>query len=380
MTTTTPIAPTPSFVRSNTSRPGDDRLLSLDALRGFDMFWIVGGSGLALGVAKLIVSGEGVAWLARQMEHPAWNGFTFYDLIFPLFIFLVGVALPFSLSKHIARGESRGRLYWKVCRRTVLLILLGLIFNNLLLFDFANLRYPSVLGRIGLAYFFAALIAMNTSVRGRVVWIIVLLLGYWAAMMFIPVPGFGAGNLTPGATLADYIDRAVLPGKLYRGVRDPEGILSTIPAIATALLGVLAGQWLRESTRNGYMKTAALLVAAVICLALGGLWDQWFPINKNLWTSSFVLWTAGWSLLLLGFFYLVIDVWGWRKWAFPWIVIGANAITIYMACRWISFDAVGQLLFSGAPLHESLLRPSAGLTVEWFSLFLLYRNKIFLRL
>ncbi len=288
--------------------------------------------------------------------------------------------MPFSFGKHLDRGESRGRLYWRIGRRTVLLIVLGIICNNgLLRSELAEQRFCSVLGRIGLCYFFAALIMLHSSVRGRVAWIVFLLLGYWAAMMWIPVPNFGPGNLTPGATLADYIDRSLLPGRLYVGVRDPEGLFSTIPAIATTLIGVLAGQWLRQSRRNGHVKAAALLLAGVICLALGYLWDRAFPINKNLWSSSFVLWTGGLSLMLLGLFYLVIDVWGWRKWAFFFVVIGANAITIYVGQQWINFDAVGQLFFGHAPIHHSLLA-NAGLVAKWLSLYLLYRQRIFLRL
>ena len=209
-------------------------------------------------------------------------------------------------------------------------------------------------------------------------WIVALLLGYWAAMKLIPVPGFGAGNLEPGKTLADYIDRALVPGRLYKVVRDPEGLFSTIPAVATASLGVLAGQWLRHSRRNGHIKAAALLAAGAGSLALGGLWSLSFPLNKNLWTSSFVLWTAGWSLLLLGLFYLVVDVWGWRRWAFPFVVIGVNAITIYVAQGFIDFNAVGRLVFGNARIHQALL-PSAGLLAEWCFLYVLFRKRIFLR-
>jgi predicted acyltransferase len=376
-TSTGPVASTPS---PQASQPSGDRLLSLDALRGFDMFWIVGGEGLVLALAGIICGGNAPDWLSKQLEHPEWHGFTFYDLIFPLFIFLAGVAMPFSFAKYLERGEGKGRLYWRILRRAVLLVLMGLIYQGLLTKGFtSSLRYPSVLGRIGLAYFFAALITLHTSTRGRVASILVLLLGYWAAMMWIPVPDFGAGNLEPGKTLADYFDRSLLPGKLYRGDRDPEGLLSTIPAIATALLGVLAGQWLRRPQAKGLAKAVALLAAGVICLALGALWNQAFPINKNLWTSSFVLWTGGWSLLLLGLFHLLIDVWGWRRWAFFFVVIGANAITIYMAQRWIDYDALGQLLFAHAPIHTSLL-PNAGLLMKWFALYVLYRQRIFLRL
>jgi predicted acyltransferase len=364
---------------AKTQQPGNDRLLSLDALRGFDMFWIVGGSTLALALAGVAVGGKAPQWLSTQMKHPAWNGFTFYDLIFPLFIFLVGVAIPFSFAKHIASGEARRQLYWRICRRTVLLVLMGMIYNGLLSDGFAHLRYPSVLGRIGLAYFFAAIITLHSSARGRAIWIVILLVGYWAALIYMPVPGFGAGNLEPGKTLADFIDRSLVPGKLLHSNRDPEGLFSTIPAIATALFGVLAGQWLRESQRSGLTKAAALMIAGAVCLALGGLWNLSFPINKNLWSSSYTLWTAGWSLLLMAIFYLVIDVWGWKKWAFFFVVIGANAITIYMAARFIDFTAVGELLFGRAPIPKALL-PSTAIVVEWLLLYVLYRSRTFLRL
>jgi predicted acyltransferase len=376
----------PSSIPAKTSQPSSERLLSLDALRGFDMFWIVGGREVVFAILTVLaakhwlVSETVPGWFKKFMEHPDWNGFSAYDLIFPLFIFMAGVSMPFSFAKHVARGESRGQLYWKITRRAVLLVLLGLICQGLLKFDFANLRCASVLGRIGLAYFFAALISFHTSTRGRVAWIVVILLGYWAAMMLIPVPGFGAGNLQPGQTLADWIDRRFLPGKLYKIVRDPEGILSTIPAIATCLLGVLAGQWLRESRRSGLVRAAALLIAGAVCLLLGGLWSQSFPLNKNLWTSSFVLWAGGWSLLLLGLFYLVIDVWGWKKWAFFFAVIGVNAITIYVGHDFIDFPAVGQLIFSREPIYKALLLPSATVATEWLFLYVLYRSRIFLRL
>jgi predicted acyltransferase len=355
--------------------------MSLDALRGFDMFWIIGGTGLVLSFAHLLGFREQtIAGLRNQFEHVAWNGFHFIDLIFPLFVFMVGVAMPLSFGKHLDRGEGRGPLYWRICRRTLLLILLGIICNNgLLRIPLAEHRFGSVLGRIGLCYFFASLITLHSSARGRLLWIAGLLLGYWAALMWIPVPNYGPGNLAPGATLADYLDRTLLPGRLYKGVREPEGILSTVPAIATTLLGVLAGAWLRDSRRNGHVKAAALVLAGLACAVLGHLWDQSFPINKNLWSSSFVLWAGGLSLMLLGLFYLVIDVWGWDMGAFFFAVIGANAITIYVGQQWIDFDAVGRLLFGHAPLPQALLH-NVDLAAKWFALYLLFRQRIFLRL
>ena len=212
--------------------------------------------------------------------------------------------------------------------------------------------------------------------------------------MFIPAPGIVPGRFDrPGVTLTDYVDREVLPGRLIfpqtdkdndehlANAREPEGLLSTIAAVATALIGVLAGQWLRESQRNGHVKALALLLAGLGCLAVGGFWDHWLPINKSLWTSSFTLWTAGWSLLLLGLFYLVIDVWGCRKWAFFFVVIGMNAITIYGLKEFgVDFESVGKLVFGRLPIAKELLAPVGTIAVEWLFLYVLYRNRIILRL
>jgi predicted acyltransferase len=270
----------------------------------------------------------------------------------------------------------------KITRRAILLVLLGMIYNGLLKDGFtSDLRCASVLGRIGLAYFFAALITLNTSTfRARALWTVALLVGYWAAMSWIPVPNVGAGHLEPGKTLADYVDRQLMPGRLFKKDRDPEGLLSTIPAVATCLLGVLAGSWLRRQEPNEYRKAAALLAAGAASLALGWLWSFDFPFNKNLWSSSFVLWAGGWSLLLLALFYLVIDVWQWKKWAFPFVVIGMNAITIYVARQFIDFGGVGKIVFRRAPVPSELLVPCAMLTLEWLLLYVLWRARVFLRL
>jgi len=393
MSASPPTGPAPSMTPAAAPQPGNQRLLSLDALRGFDMFWIIGGRDFFLAAAGFFVTEQTLARWNAEATHPQWSGYTFSDLIFPLFIFVVGVAIPFSLDRRVERGESLGRVYWHILRRTVLLILLGLICNNrLLALDFAHQRLPSVLGRIGLAYCFASILTLHASTRGRVIWLVAILAGYWAAMTYIPVPGHGPGRFdTQGATLADYVDHHLLPGrvgprkpqpagtpKLYRN--DPEGILSTIPSIATALLGVLAGGWLRESRRNGHVKAAALLIAGAICWGLSQLWDPYFPIQKKIWTSSFVLWTGGWSLMLLGAFYWIIDVWGWKRWAFFFVVIGTNAITIYILIHFVDFKGIGEFVFSRAPLHKDLLPSCGRLAIEWLLLYVLYRNRIFLRL
>ncbi|HID21123.1 MAG TPA: DUF5009 domain-containing protein [Planctomycetaceae bacterium] len=316
----------------------------------------------------------------QRTKHPRWNGYEPWDQIFPLFMFIVGVAVPYSLAKRTERGESRSALYWRVIRRGLTLVLLGMIFNGLLRFDFAHQRYPSVLGRIGLTYLFATLIAMNVRVRGLIVSTLGILIGYWAIMKFVPVPGYGAGDWTPGHTLCGYLDRLLLPGVLYEKVRDPEGILSTLPAIATVLSGILAGHWLRRQDLSGQKKAAGLAVAGVVGVVLGKCLDPVFPINKNLWTSSFVLFTSGWSALLLSVFYLVIDVWQYRRWAFFFVVIGMNAITIYMLCEFVDFRGVFDVVFARASdkVHPALLASGEVLT-GWVLLYWMYCRKIFLK-
>jgi predicted acyltransferase len=371
------------------------RLYSLDALRGFDMLWIIGGEELLRTIAKLSKSPTFEALAYRHTSHPEWNGFSFYDLIFPLFMFIAGVAIPFSFASHFARGEGAAALHWRVIRRGILLVLLGLVINGLLRINFlemapnsdgdgyhlvthfSRVRFPSVLGRIGLGYLFAGLIVLHTRPRNQFLTAIGLLLGYWAALSWVPVPGFEAGSLHPGQTVGDYIDRHLLPGRLYRGIRDPEGLFSTIPSIATVLFGVMAGHWLRRADRSGLVKAGGLALAGGVSLALAVLWNRVFPFNKNLWTSSFVLLTTGWSLVLLSVFYLVIDVCKLRRWAFFFAVIGANAITIYVADALVNFDALAKVLFAGH-LHYSLLE-NAGLALRWLFLYVLYRQRIFLR-
>jgi predicted acyltransferase len=356
--------------------------VSLDALRGFDMFWIIGGEGIVQAGAKL-TGWAWLVWFAGQLEHPEWHGFALYDLIFPLFLFIAGVAMPFSFDKRLARGDTKSQLARHAIVRGLVLVLLGMIYNGLLEFDWANMRYPSVLGRIGLAYLFAALIVLNTQVRGQLLWFAGLLVGYWALLKFVPVPEFGAGDLAPGHTFTDFIDRSLVPGKLYRGDRDPEGLMGVVPAIGTALAGAVTGRLLKSENYSGYVKTAIMVVAGLVCLGLAQLWNLNFPINKNLWTSSFVLHCGGLSLLLLALFYLVIDVWRLRSWTLFFVVIGSNSIFIYLAERFIDFEYTTRFFFGGALQHAGVYPPllwaMAIVLVKWLLLYLLYRKRIFLR-
>jgi len=347
------------------------------------MLWIIGGVPILQAAADLTGWNRLVQFRA-QMNHTAWNGFTLYDLIFPLFLFIAGVAMPLSFEKRLAQGETKSELAGHVIVRGLVLVLFGMIFNGLLKFDSANVRVPSVLGRIGLAYLFAGLIVLNSGVAGRVAATFAVLLGYWAAMKWIPVSGHGPGDLAPGHNLADFIDQHVLPGKLlHAGERDPEGILSTIPAIGTALLGALTGQFLKNARYSGYAKTLAMFVAGLASVGLALLWNADFPINKNLWSSSFVLLCAGCSLILLSMFYLVIDVWRLRAWAFFFVVIGSNSILIYMAQRFIDFEYTAKALFGGALQYtgpyNALTWAISVVAVKWLMLYVLYRKRIFLR-
>jgi len=355
------------------------RLRSLDALRGFDMFWIAGGGALLSAWANSN-DWRWLDWAQGQTEHVEWHGFTFWDLIFPLFLFISGVSLSLSFDKRRAQGASAGELARHAVRRGFALVLLGLIYNGALGFDFEDLRYCSVLGRIGLAWMFAALIALRTSWRGQLAWAVALLVGYWAALSWIPVPGFGAGQLAPGATLTDWVDRSVLPGKLYKGIRDPEGLLGTVPAIATALMGVLTGRFLSSACAPA-AKVARLAFAGAALIALGAVWGMVFPLNKNLWTSSFAVWCAGWSALALAVFYLAFDVAQWRRGALFFEVIGANAILIYVLQSFVNFEALARLLLEqrGAlKLHPALVA-GGGLALKWLLLYALYRRRWFLR-
>jgi predicted acyltransferase len=386
--TVTKTTPEQQSVRAEPSQEAtssqSQRLTSIDALRGFDMFWIVGGDDIAKALARWWNTPESKT-VAEQFEHVAWEGFRFYDLIFPLFLFTVGVVLPFSLRKYQTGAQSKAGAFGRLARRVLLLFLLGLIYNNLLRFDFANLRVVGVLQRIAICYGIAAVIFLLTKVRTQAILFVAILIGYWAILMYVPSPESKAGDLTIQTNLAGYLDRHYLPGKIYKsyyGFGDNEGLLSTVPAVATALLGVLAGQWLL-STRGRWLKAFGLAAAGLACLGIGTLWAREFPIIKILWTSTFVLVAGGWSLLLLSLFYTIIDVLKFRAWAFFFVVIGMNAITIYVAGHFIPFDEIARDLLGGvARLSGSFgpaVVPIGTLVLEWLFLLHLYRNKIFLR-
>lgn len=369
------MTPTPTAIPSG-------RVHSIDALRGFDMFWIIGGGT----VIERLFAFSRIPFLDalnRQFEHSEWNGFTFEDFIFPLFLFIVGLAIPYSLTKRLSRGDSRRSIVLHILKRTALLFLLGLLYNGFLGFDIGNMRWAGVLQRIALGYFAAALIFVFTGVRGRAVWAGAILIGYWLVMTVVPVPEFGAGVLTPEGNFASWIDRLLLPGRFCCfEFGDNEGLLSTIPAIATCLLGVLCGDWLR-SGRSGTELTAGMALAGIVSLVAGLIWGIVFPINKLIWTSSYVLFAAGWSLLLFAAFYWVIDVRGWQKWAFFFIVIGLNPITIYIGQEIVNFGSISNYFLRGISSNlgdfRQVFTAMGSFGAKWLFLWFLFRQKIFLK-
>ncbi len=380
--------------KASSSGGNSQRVLSVDVLRGLTLFFMI------------LVNNAGDSRVGyAPLEHAEWNGFTPTDLVFPTFLFLVGVSLVLSYSKREASGASRSQFLWHALRRTVLLFALGVLLNGFPLYPWSTLRIYGVLQRIAVCFGAGALLlAWTRDNRGRVVVfatvLVAVLGGYWLLMCFVPVPGHGL----PGRDLplldkdwnpVSMLDRRLLPGRLYEGTRDPEGLLSDIPALGTLLLGMLTALWLRTRRTVG-QKCAGLFAAGLAALLLGGLWNVTFPINKKLWTSSYVLWAGGWSLLLLALFYFVCEVRGWRGrgWA-PLLVFGKNAISGYVIAD--LFAGLGFLIpvqgrpllrwvythwFAGvgSPAFGSLLFALFFVALCWLPMALLYRRGIFLKL
>lgn len=366
--------------------PAATRVVSIDVLRGFVMFWIVGGGMVFIMLAK-VWRNPLTEMISRQMMHAKWDeAFHLEDLIMPMFIFVVGLVLPFSVLRRLERGESRQKLYLHIVKRTILLILLGIMVENHgLRFNLSEMHWPGVLQRIGICYFFAAILVIRTEWRTQAIVMVAILALGWAAMVLVPVPGYGAGVITPQGCLAAYIDQRFLPGKFsteYYRYGDSNGILPTLMSISTAILGALSGYWFRTKQSGNY-KAAGLAICGIICLLAGYVWGMVLPIVRLIWTSSMVLYAGGYSLLLLAFFYWVIDVKMIRKWAFFFIVIGMNSITIFFMRSFVNFDQIANFFLRGIADYavpvEPLILSIGAVAAEWLFLWFLYRHKIFLR-
>jgi predicted acyltransferase len=399
------------------AKASGQRLVSVDALRGFDMFWIVGAESLVQAFNRMSPTPVS-RFLANQLEHAEWQGFRFYDLIFPLFLFIVGVSIVLSMDRLLASSARKGALA-RIARRSVLLFVLGVFYYGGVARAWPDVQLAGVLPRIAICYFIAATLYVLLPRKGIVVATVLCLVGYWAALMFVPFPdirlahgtlgkkgtqadakappellagasGTVSGTFEEGHNLAHYVDFRWLPGRKRNLYYTNEGLLSTTAAVATTLLGVMAG-WLLTSTRwSGRQKVAWLLAAGAAGVALGMLWGLQFPIIKRLWTSSYVLLAGGYSAVLLGLFYLVVDVWQVRAWCRPLVWMGTNAITIYLVANILGgFNSIAVRLAGGdvqqfVDAHivkggGDLLIALVGMALAFWFVGFLYQRKIFLR-
>ncbi len=361
--------------------------MSLDALRGFDMFFIMGLSGLIVSLCALwpnVVTNE----IAEQMGHVAWNGLQHHDTIFPLFLFLAGVSFPFSLAKQRENGATKGQVYGKIFRRAAMLIFLGMVYNGLFQLDFANLRVASVLARIGLAWMGAALLYVNFGVKARA-WIAVAILVIYALLSkFVCAPDMpGSDPLSMEGSLVGWVDRLLMPGRLIydNGRFDPEGLLSAVPAVVTAMLGMFTGELIRSEKSSGERKTVMMIIGGVVLAVVAWVGNYFVPINKMLWSSTFVCAVGSYSLFMMALFYYLIDVKGWQKWTLVFRVVGMNSITIYLAQRIISFSGINKFFFGGlASLFSEqvgeVILDAGFVLVCWLFLYFLYKKKVFLKI
>ncbi|MGO8929090.1 MAG: acyltransferase family protein [Limisphaerales bacterium] len=430
---------------SNQTRPTESalvsqRLMSVDALRGFDMFWIIGADSLVYALNRMSHT-RSTTFLADELEHAEWQGFHFYDLIFPLFVFIAGVSLVFSLTKtiqHVGRAEALKRVF----RRSILLFLIGIFYSGGLTSPWPDIRLMGVLNRIALAYFFAGLLFCCFKPRALVAICVAILAGYWAIMTFTPVrniqltksnlahlaeqagdmktaalfneeanpsavkdsPAWAAaekmfyattirvtGKFDPGLNLVNHIDFEYLGGRKYDTFFDPEGLLSTFPAVVTCLLGVFAGLLLRNQAVPDQRKVVYLIAFGIAAVALGWLWNAQFPVIKKIWTSSYVLVAGGYSAILLGVFYLIVDVWQTRAWCQPFVWMGMNSITIYLASNILGGFRKLASRFAGGDVRifldghvakgfGEMVISIVGLLLAFWLVHFLYKRKIFLRL
>ncbi len=372
------------------AKPGlASRLLSLDVFRGLTIAGMV------------LVNNAGGTPVYAPLEHAKWHGWTPTDLIFPFFIFIVGVAIPLAFQRRVEQGGTKRDLYLKVIRRSLLIFFISLILLHgfpYTLEKFSHIRIPGVLQRIAVCYFFTAMLFLTTRIRTQAIVAGALLLLYWAAMMLIPAPGYAAGDLSMEGSLASWIDRTLLPGHIYRPQYDPEGIFSTIPAIATCISGVFAGRWM-QMKREPLDKVAGLFGAGALCVVVGYMWNWVFPVNKALWTSSYVMLTTGLALQLLALCYWSIDIKGYKRWTKPFVIFGVNALALFVLSGLMAriLSVIPMTKMDGTPatlkgwIYEhfftswlSPINASFGYALAYVLLWLglmtiLYRRKIFIK-
>jgi predicted acyltransferase len=368
------------------------RLSSLDVFRGIAI------------TGMLLVNQASLAdRVYPPLLHAEWNGFTPADLVFPAFLFIVGVAMAFSLAKYTTQSKSRN-VYWRIGQRFGLLFFLGMLLNGFPFYDLQTIRIMGVLQRIAIAYLFAAIAVLNLPRKGQWILTVLLLIGYWIALSFIPVPGYGAGNLSPTGNFSAYIDRLIIGTQhLYRAdnynsLGDPESLFGTLPAIVNVLAGYFTGDWLRTQPVRS-RTTIGLIVFGLISLICGWAWGWFFPINKKLWTSSYVLFSTGWSLLLLAICYELIEVRQYRRWSRPLEVMGLNAIFVFVASVLLikaliktsvtngnststAYTWIYQHIFASwaGGMNGSLLFAIVTVLFWWAILYFMYRKRWFVKI
>lgn len=370
--------------QTNTDVKNSLRLISLDAFRGITI------------AAMILVNfpGNGESVFA-PLEHAAWNGITPTDLIFPFFLFIMGVALAFAFTKRIDSGQPLGNVYRKLFFRALKIYALGLFLNLLPSFNFAEVRFAGVLPRIAVVYLVCGVLFLKSTTKTQALTGIVLLVAYWLAMTLIPTPGYGTVLLEPGKNLAAWVDSRFLPGKMWQGTWDPEGILSTTPAFVTGITGMLTGSFLL-SKRSWTEKVSYLFLAGFLATIIGSVWSWTFPLNKNLWTSSFVLFTSGLALMSLASLVLIVDVLGYKKWTKFAVIFGSNAIAIYVLADLLyvffyiiriggeSLNMHFFTLFSTSlglgPKFVSMLYALLYVGINFIPALILYRKRIFIKL
>jgi predicted acyltransferase len=364
-----------------TIKTGNQRLMCIDALRGFDMLWIIGGSEVLVTLSKA----SAIPFLSNIEKHfdHTWGQFHFYDLIMPLFLFIVGVVMPFSFGKRLEHGDRKRNLYSHVIKRVIILYILGLIASgHLLTFDTAKIHlWTDTLHAIAVGYLVSSVLILETKMEWQIGITAVLLLLYWGVMALIPIPGHGAGHYESDLNLALYVDNSVL-GHWQEGYGWTY-ILTNMTFICSVMLGTFAGQILLSSDKP-VRKAGWLALTGICCIIAGKIWGIWFPIIHHLWTSSLVLFAGGISYLLLSLFYFIIDIRGYRKWAFVFVVIGMNAIAVYVATHLFDFRLIGDVFVGGLSLWtgdwNEFVRALAALSVIWFILWWMYTKKTFIKI
>jgi predicted acyltransferase len=370
----------------------DNRLVSLDVFRGIT-------------IAGMVLVNNPGSWgtIYWPLQHAQWHGWTPTDLIFPFFLFIVGVAIPLALGKRVERGDNRRDMLLKIVYRTLIIYLLGEFLAGFPLFHLSTIRLTGVLQRIAICYFFASVIYLTTRPHTMAIIAVALLIGYCLLMKYVPAPGYYVGDLSKEGSLASYIDRRVLGPHIWKGanlIYDPEGILSTMGALATTLLGVLTGNRLRCKDRTPIEKVTHLFIAGICCLIIGWIWNAWFPINKSLWTSSYVFFTGGLALQFLALCYWLIDIKGYKAWTKPFVIFGVNAIVLFVGTGLMartltlikfsrpdgSRQSLHNVIYGHAfaswlpPVNASLAFAISFILLWLFFMWLLYRKRIIIKI